>query len=164
MERDLDVKPGLKIAGCVVLIIAILVLVGPFLGYVVALNYELHKIKTHKVGIATFYGMVEDPGGTPIPEVGISAELSGYRLLGGDYDIDLRTTTDENGRFSFGPRKGIEITINGFEKAGYEVRGRRWPKDGWQYWRFLFTPTSRDRHVPNSDEPFVFTLETKSGP
>ena len=164
MERDLDLKPGLKIAGCVALIVAALVIIGPYLGYVIIYGYDSHRISKLRIGNVEFYGIVTDLKGTPLSDVDISAKLSVYNFIGGRRDIELKTTTDENGGFSVGPRKGISLQIYGFEKAGLEVRGRRWPQRGWQYWVFKFSPHSNEKFTPNANAPYVFTMEPRSGP
>lgn len=164
MKRDLDVVPGAKLAMWVAITLGSLLFLGYSLGYPIAWIYASHKNNKEDVGVAEFYGIVKDPRGAPIQGVAINAKFSIYSFFGGRRDKKLSAETDENGEFSFGPRKAISLELYEFNKIGYVVRGRRWPKDGWQYWVFRFSPHMRDKHIPNPSVPFGFTMEPKSEP
>lgn len=164
MERDQDVMPGAKLALRAALILGGILLIGSVLAYPIAWGFSSHRINKMEIGVAEFFGKVADPNGNPIEGVQINAKLLTYSFFGSRHKKEFRITTDENEEFSFGPRKAITLQLYEFAKPGYKIRGRRWPKEGWFYWVFRYTPHSNERFIPDLDTAFVFTMESESGP
>jgi len=168
MERDLDVKPGLKIAGCVILVIAIAGVALGFLWY--PITFSLHSLTAplDRIGPIDFHGRVVDSHGNGIPEVTLSAKIHSYRIIGGYFERTADYKTDANGNFRIQARRGLSVRVSEFSKPGFSIRGRP-PLKGQRvesidHWLFYFNPTGRNLTVTDPQNPFTFVMEQTSGP
>jgi hypothetical protein len=147
-----------------ILSVAVLFVFGLVFAYPIAWWWGMHEVYTSKVHEFEFHGRVVDSHDKPIANVTVGAKLSTYSIFSGNRDRKFVLSTDRDGRFSIGPRKGISLTLHPIEKSGYEVRGRKWPKDGWEYWPFNFFSSSSDGLIATRAEPFTFVMDATNGP
>lgn len=164
MERDLDVKPGMKIAGCVVLFVAAI----GFFWY--PIGYYLHGLTAplERMGPIDFYGRVEDSKGNGLSGVTLTAEIHSYRIIGGYFDRTADYETDSNGVFRIQSRRGLSVRVFAFSKLGFSIRGRP-PFRGQRveaidHWTFYFDPDGRDLTVTDPLNPFTFVMDQTAGP
>lgn len=141
-----------------ILTVAVLFVLGLVFAYPISWWWGMHGVYTSDVRKFEFHGKVVDPQERAIPNVRIGAELYTYSLFGGKSHREFTVSTDRDGRFVIGPRKGISLTLEPFEKSGYEIRGRKWPKDGWKYWVFHFSSQSYDDVAATQDTPYTFVM------
>ncbi|MCG8598991.1 MAG: carboxypeptidase-like regulatory domain-containing protein [Verrucomicrobiales bacterium] len=169
MERDLDLKPGLKIAGCVGLIVALLVFAGPYIVYVLAWGFSGTFSNLETLGPVDFHGKVVDPQGNGIPGVTLTATIRSYRVIGGYFERETKFETDLNGGFRIKARKANALILYDFSKSGFSIRGR--PEQRGQrvelvdFWPFRVNPYNNP-NLPVTDElnPFTFVMEQTDGP
>ncbi len=164
MERDLDVMPGLKLAGCAVLVIAV---VGS-LAYPVSYSVFGYVNRLNRNGPIDFFGKVVDPQGNPLTGVTLSAKVRYYSIFGGNSEKTVEHETDHNGRFRIKFRSGTSVRVEDFTKPGYSIRGLPASKgEGGGtlgHWLFYFTPTDRNQDLTSQDHPFTFVMDPSSGP
>lgn len=164
MERDLDVKPGMKIAGCVILVIAAI----GFLWY--PIGYSLHSLTAPlaRVGPIDFYGRVVDEQGVGIPGVTLSAKIRSYRIIGGYVERVADYETDPKGEFRIQARRGLSVRVSEFSKSGFSIRGRPPLKgqgvESIDHWLFYFNPTGQDLTITDPQNPSTFIMERTIGP
>ena len=163
MDRDLDVKPGLKIAGCVVLVVAVLVFVGPYIAYVFAWGYSGYTSGKHKNQDIEFFGQIISESGEPIEGVSLVAELKSYRENFISWNIKGRIATksmkiesDSDGRFAITEVRGVNLQIFDFTHPNYEIAGER---SFWGFSRSYFNSKTEGLTI---DDPFIIMVAAKS--
>jgi hypothetical protein len=108
-----------------------------------------------------FYGQVRDQSGAPIPGVlvKLSLRVTSEPMVGAAADIvkELTATSDGAGKFELKRLRGAVLSVDGFEKAGYEgprVISRN-------YW---YAPATPDlQYTPHPNKPEMFTLWKRAG-
>jgi hypothetical protein len=147
-----------------ILSVAVLFVLGLVFAYPIVWWWGIHKIYAGMVREFEFHGRVVDNGDRPIANVNIGVDLYTYSLLRGRNHRKFILVTDRDGRFLIGPGKGISLTLHPIEKSGYEIRGRKWPKDGWEYWPFNFFSPSHEDVIATRANPFTFVMDPTDGP
>ena len=169
MERDLDVVPGLKIAGCVILVITVVAAAIYFLWYPIAYGFNNMTRGLDKLGPVDFYGKVVDPDGNGLAGVTLTVEIKSFGIFRGYFDRMMTLETDSTGRFRIQARKAHSLVLYDFSKSGFLIRGR--PEKRGQdlelldFWPFRVNPYNNP-NLPATDEqnPYTFVMEQPSGP
>ncbi|MCB1230668.1 MAG: hypothetical protein KDN19_10400 [Verrucomicrobiae bacterium] len=164
MDRDLDVKPGLKKAGCVALIVVVLVFVGPYIAYVFAWGYSGYNTGKHKNQDFEFFGQIISESGEPIKGVSFNAELKSYRENFVSWNLQGRMATnsmeiesDSDGRFAITGVRGVNLQIFDFTHPAYEIAGER------KFWGFSTGFGQPRTEGASYDDPFIITMTRKPG-
>ncbi|MBP9224427.1 MAG: hypothetical protein KBF76_11200 [Verrucomicrobiales bacterium] len=163
MDRDLDAKPGLKIAGCVVLVVAVLVFAGPYIAYVFAWGYSGYNSGKHKNQDFEFFGQIISESGEPIEGVSFIAEWKSYRenriswiLKGAVATKSLEIESDSDGTFAIKGARGVNLHIFDFTHPSYEIAGER------RFWGFSTSYSSSRTEGLSIDDPFIIEMSAKS--
>lgn len=121
---------------------------------------HLHQVQSFKDGPVTFYGKVTDMEGKPLSGVSLTAKIRTYIDSIAEKFVKQTSTevkqiqlvTDAEGRFSIIGENGTNLQIFDFTKEGYEVTGER------KFWGGSFNPHVPQRHVPDPENPEIFTM------
>ena len=127
--------------------------------------HAARKASNRKV---SFHGRVIDQNGDPVKGVLISTEITRREELiariiadGKDQITDkVDYVTDANGSFVIDERKGYALSIEKFEKQGYERPGRG-VKTHFMFGQLLRNPEASEFHHPDPTHPVVFTMWKK---
>ena len=162
MDRDLDVKPGLKIAGCVAPILVVLVFVGPYIAYIFAWGYSGYNNGKHENQDFEFFGQIISESGEPIEGVSFIAEWNCWRenritwiFRGGLAKKSKKMESDSDGRFAITDARGVNLHLFDFTHPSFELAGDR------RFWGFSTSSSSSRTEGLNIDAPLIIEMAAK---
>lgn len=163
MERDLDLKPGLKIVGCLTVAVLTVVFVWGLFGDALIQRCSLYNNQRLKNQDFEFFGRIIAESGEPIEGVSFVAEWETYRdnlfswiFMGRMAKNSLEIESDSDGRFAITGVRGVNLQIFDFAHPSYEIAGER------KFWGFSTSYSSSRTEGLNINDPFIIKMAAKS--